>query len=201
MSTLLANNIIQGIISGVIASSIFLFILFLLKPRIVISDKIASQYVEINGKDLHVYLFKIINKSLFFKIYDLKVNAFICESVPNVNGTDVRYKDIDLIGCDQWVLNKLNFKHILQNIRKGDKTLQSRCDYAAQFFSSDNLANLLHNNSYISIQVLAKHSLTGFSRVRIMKYHHPSKIVKGCFLSGNSCKIVPSPNKNKTISN
>jgi hypothetical protein len=164
-----------------------------------ISDKIASQYLEINGKDTHVYLFKIINKSLFFRIYDLKINAYVCQSIPNINGTDVNFKDIPLKGADQWVLNRLNFKHILQNIRKGDKTLQSRCDYAVQFFSTENIATLLNNNSYISVQVLAKHSLTGFSRVKIMKYQHHSKIVKGCFLSGNCCKIVPSPEKNKTI--
>ncbi|HTE00422.1 MAG TPA: hypothetical protein VK668_14110 [Mucilaginibacter sp.] len=199
MTTFLSNAIIQGVISGVIASALFLFILFSLKPWIVISDKIASQYIEVKGKDVHVYVFKIVNKSLFFRIYDLKVNAYICESVPNINGTNVNFKDIELKGADQWILHRLNFKHIFQNFLRGDKTLDSRCDYACQFFSTENVATLLNNNSYISIQVLAKHSLTGFSRVKIMKYKHHAKIVKGCFLSGNSCKIVPSTDKNKTI--
>lgn len=102
-------------------------------------------------------------------------------------------------GGDQWVLNKLNFKHILQNIRKGEKTLESRSDYAAQFTTFDNIETLIKNNSYIVIQVLAKHSLTGFSSITVMKYRHSSKIEKGCFLSGNSCKIVKSPDINKTI--
>jgi len=195
LTALLSNNIIQGIISGVISSGIFLFILFLLKPWIIISDKIASKYVTIKGKETHVYVFKIINKSLFFKVYDIKVNAFICENIPNINGMNVNFRDIELKGADQWILNRLNFRHLFQNILKGEKTLQSRCDYACQFFSSENLATLLDNNSYISIQVLAKHSLTGFSRVKIMKYHHHAKIVKGTYLSGNSCKIVPYTDK------
>ncbi len=198
MTPILAN-IIQGVVSGLIASLFFLIILSSLRPKIVISDKIASQYFSIDGKDHHLYLFKVINKSIFYRVYDLKVNAFICENIPNVNGSDINYKDIKLKGYDQWVLNRLNFKHLLQNMRKGDKTLQSRCDYAAQFVSSDNIATLLNNNSYISIQVLARHSVTGLSSITIMKYQHQSKIVKGCFLSGNTCRIVPAPDKNKTI--
>lgn len=189
------NNIIQGIVSGVIASAIFLLILFRLKPRIVISDKIASKYITIQGKETHVYVFKVINKSLLFKVYDIKVNAFVCKNVPNINGTNVNLKNIELKGGDQWILNKLNSKHLLQNFLQGENTLQSRCDYACQFFSSENIATLLTNNSYISIQVLAKHSLTGFSRVRVRSYHHHSKIEKGTFLSGNSCKIIPEKNK------
>jgi len=188
--TVIWQDILNGVVPGVIASAIFLFILFLLKPKIVISDKIASHYRIINGNKHHVYLFKIINKSLFFKVYDLKVNAYVCENIQNVNGVDTKYSDITLKGVDQWVLNSLNFKHILQNLLRKEKTLQSRCDYAAQFATFDNIATLLQNNSYISVQVLAKHSLTGFSRVKIMKYQHPSKIIKGTFLSGNSCKIA-----------
>ncbi len=184
------NAFLNGVVPGVVASAIFLFILFMLKPKIVISDKIASHYRIINGTKHHVYLFKIINKSLFFKVYDLKANAFVCENIQNVNGVDTKYTDITLKGVDQWVLNSLNFRHILQNFLRKDKTLQSRCDYAAQFVTFDNVATLLQNNSYISLQILAKHSLTGFSRVKIMKYQHHSKIEKGAFLSGNSCKIV-----------
>lgn len=78
------SNIIQGIISGIFASGIFLIIISSLKPKIIISDKIASQYLKIKGKDVHTYFFKIINKSLFFRIYDLKVNAYVCGSIPNV---------------------------------------------------------------------------------------------------------------------
>jgi hypothetical protein len=197
LNTLLQNWFFQGIISGVVESSIFLLILFWLKPWIKISDKIASKYVTIKGKETHVYVFKIINKSWFFKVYDIKVNAFVCENVPNVNGMNVIFLDIELKGADQWILNKINRKHLFQNILHGEKTLKSRCDYACQFFSSENIATLLNKNSYISLQVLAKHSLTGFSRVRIMQYYHHSKIVKGSFLSGNSFKIVPFDDSQK----
>ncbi|RYE27620.1 MAG: hypothetical protein EOP42_18965 [Sphingobacteriaceae bacterium] len=196
---IISSNIFQGIVSGIIASGIFLIIISSLKPKIVISDKIASQYLKIRGKDIHVYFFKIINKSLFFRIYDLKVNAYVCDNIPNINGNDTKYSDITLKGGDQWVLNKLNFRHLLQNFLRGEKTLESRSDYAAQFTSFENLENLIKKNSYIVIQVLAKHSLTGFSSIQTMKYQHNSKIEKGCFLSGNSCRIVKAPEINKTI--
>lgn len=189
----------QGIMSGIISSIIFLVILFCLKPCIVISDKIATKYVNIDGNDTHVFVFKIINKSFLFKVYDIKVNAYVCNDVPNVNGINVTFKDIELKGANQWVLNRLNFKHLFQNILRGEKTLQSRCDYACQFFSEENLKSILKNNSYISLQVLAKHSFTGFSKVKIMKYRHPSKIIKGSFLSGNSSQIVHSIEVNETI--
>ncbi|WP_179416201.1 hypothetical protein HDF19_10095 [Mucilaginibacter sp. E4BP6] len=197
--SILWQAFLNGVIPGVVASAIFLFLLFLLKPKIVISDKIASQYVKVGNKDHHAYVFKIINKSLFFKIYDLKVNAYVCSNMPNVNGNNVNFKDIQLKGADQWVLNRMYWKHIFQNTIRGERTLESRCDYACQFFSGENISNLLDNNSYISVQVLAKHSLTGFSRVKIRKYNHSSKIVKGIFLSGNSCRIVSVNDKHKTV--
>ncbi|WP_183565360.1 hypothetical protein [Mucilaginibacter sp. SP1R1] len=199
MSSVIINNIVQGIISGFIASGIFLIVLTFIKPKIVISVKIACQYVKINGKTERIYTFKIINKSAIFRLYDLKVNGFICETIPNINGSDIQFKAIDFKGDDQWVINRLNLKHILQNLRLNDKTLKSRTDYASQFSTSDNLKNLLNNNSFITFQVLARHSLTGFSTVRTMNYHHISKIEDGCFLSGNTCKIVPSPTENKTF--
>ena len=199
MSSAVVNNIIQGVISGFIASGIFLIVLTFIKPKIVIGVKIACQYVKINGKLERIYTFKIINKSAIFRLYDLKINGFICQTKPNVNGADVQFKSIEFKGDDQWVINRLNLKHILQNLRLGDKTLKSRTDYASQFSTSDNLKNLLNNNSFITFQVLARHSLTGFSTVKTMNYHHFSKIEDGCFLSGNTCKIVPSPIENKTF--
>ena len=199
MSSATISNIIQGILSGLIASGVFLIALTFIKPKIVITRKIACQYVKINGKTERIYTFKIINKSAIFRLYDLRINAFVCQRKPNVNGDDVQFKAIEFRGYDQWVINRLNLKHILQNIRLGDKTLRSRTDYASQFSTSDNLKNLLNNNSYITFQVLARHSLTGFSTVRTMNYHHISKIEDGCFLSGNTCKIVPSPTESKTF--
>jgi hypothetical protein len=199
LSTLLQNNILQGIISGIIASSIFLLVLFMLKPRLVIGDKIACQYINFHGRDLRIYTFKVINKSLLFKLYDVKVMAYICEVLPNTNGDDIHATNIKLLGTETRTLATFNRRHFFQNILLGDSLLKSRTDYAAQFSTEANLKTVLKNNTYIKCEVLAKHALTGFSKVFTREFKHESKIIDGTFLSGNSCEIIKKSFDNKTI--
>lgn len=199
MNHLLQNTIIQGVISGLISSVIFLSILYFLKPRIIIGDKISSQYVKIKGQDTHVYNFKVINKSLFFKLYDVRVMSYICKELPNTNGVDIHRSGITLLGSGTRTLNRFNRHHYFQNLIRNESTLSTRTDYAAQFSTENNLKNALKNGSYIECQVLAKHSLTGFSKVVTRIFNHESKIIDGTFLSGNSCRIIKKSLENKTI--
>lgn len=185
--------------TGVVSSAIFLGLLFMLKPSIAISPRISSQYKTINGQKEHVYYFKIVNKSWLFKIYDITVKAYICETIPNANGNDVLLKELELRGIAQWVLDRLNIRHCFQDHFRGEATLRGSSDYAVQFATSENIKNLLNQNKYITLQVLARHSLTGFSTVKTKHYRHLSKVENGSFLSGNSFKIVKNVHSDDNI--
>ncbi|QJD96282.1 hypothetical protein HH214_10615 [Mucilaginibacter robiniae] len=199
MNHLLQNSIFQGVISGLISSSIFLLILYSLKPRIVLSDKISCHYVNWMGKDRRMYNFKVINKSPFFKLYDVKVTAYICRQLPNTNGNDIHRTVIKFLGSETRTLAKFNRKHYLQNILQGDKSLTTRTDYAAQFSTEENIKNAFQNDKFIICEVMAKHSLTGFAKVVQVIYLHSTKVVDGRFYTGNSCKIIETSPENKTI--
>lgn len=196
---MLDSKIFGDIVTGLTTSAIFLALLFMLKPSISISPKISSQYKTINGQKQLVYFFKIMNKSWLFRVYDITVRAYICETIPNANGNDVLMRDLELKGITQWVLNRFNPRHCFQDTICGEGTLKSRSDYAVQFACGENIKNLLNHRKYITIQVLAKHSLTGFSTVETKHYHHLSKVEDGIFLTGNSFKIVKNMHANDNI--
>lgn len=198
-NAIFSSKIFGDIITGLTSSAIFLGLLFMLKPSISISPRISSQYKTINGQKQLVYFFKIMNKSWIFKVYDITVKAYICEKIPNSNGDDVLMKDLELRGISQWVLNRFNIRHCFQDKLRGETTLSSRSDYAVQFGCSENIKNLLSRRKYITVQVLARHSLTGFSTVKTKHYHHLSKVEDGIFLTGNSYKIVKNIHSDDNI--
>lgn len=178
------SKTVSDIITGLYSSGIFLIVLSLLKPRLKICDKIASQN---NGG---LYYIKIVNKSVFFKVYDIQVRAWSTKTIPSTNGDNVEYTSITLRKDYQWVIDRLRFNHIFQDIFHGNHRLSQSTDYAAQFSTTDNLNSTLTNHVSITVEVIAKHSLTGFTRVRSKTFKHPSDIVVGEYRSGNSCKVV-----------
>lgn len=180
------SKTVSDIITGLYSSGIFLIALSLLKPRIKICDKISVVYPS--NKPL--YYIKIVNKSIFFKVYDIQVRAWSTKTIPSSNGDNVEYSAIKINKEYQWVIDRLLFKHIFQDFFLGDKRLTGRTDYAAQFSTNDNLKHLINNNVSITVEVIAKHSLTGFTRVRTKTFKHSSDIKKGEYRSGNSCTIV-----------
>jgi hypothetical protein len=199
LATLLSNVIFQGVISGVIASTIFLSVLFSLKPWIVISDSITKHVVEIRGESSTVFSFKIINKSIFFKLFDVTVNAYVCNEVVNVNGTNIHRQPIQLLGSGTRTMRRLNYRHLFQTIFRGESFLKSSTEYAAVFSTKKDLNSEINNhNTYIECQVLVRHSLTGFSKMKTQEYKHQSKVKTGEFLSGNTCRVTQW-NNGKTI--
>ena len=194
------GKFIGDLVTGLVTSVVFLFFLFALKPSIAISPRISSQYTTINGQKERVYYFKVINKGWVFKIYDITVRAYVCETIRTANGENLGLQELELRGMAQWGLNKLNLKHCFQDFFCGESTLRSRSDYAIQFASSEKIKNLLnHNNRYITLQVVAKHSLTGFTSVETKHYRHLSKVEDGTFLSGNSYKVVKNVHEDDNI--
>lgn len=182
------EQIIGDIITGLTSSGMFLFLLYLLKPKIRLSDFITHTKENEIHEDL--YYFKIINRSLFFKIYDIKFRVYSCENIPSHNGDDVALREIALRKSNQWVLARMNFRHLWQDTLIAERRINTRSDYAAQFSTLENLKDYLNKKRFIRVEVLARHSLTGFSIVKTKTYKHMSNIKEGSFNSGNSYRIL-----------
>jgi len=189
-SNLTSKEMFSSIVSGFISSAMFLFFLWNLKPKFALSPHISCEYTQYRGCMTHLYYFKIINKSFLFKVYEIKVKAFVVKEINNLNGNDLLLTPIIMEFNSLALIERFNLRHIFQ-CYIGDNNLQSRTDYAAQFFTKADARKELNQDGHsIFFQVMAKHSLTGFTTVKTMKYHHALRIQNGKFLSGNSFKIV-----------
>jgi len=175
--------ILASIISGFVSSGIFLFTLSLFKPSIGICKSIA--YDTKNKK----YLLKIINKSLFYKIYDVTVRLHSIEIVQTLNGENFKVEPIRFKLNTIKSVSRLNYKHLWQDLFHGENRLKGRTDYAAVFSTETDLKNLLIQKKSIRFEVYARHTLTGFAKIFTYDYKHSGNIIDGTFLSGNSCII------------
>jgi hypothetical protein len=184
------SKTVADIITGLYSSGIFLIVLSLLKPRLKICDRIAFQLDKNapEGQKLQ-YSIKVSNKSIFFRIYDIQIRAWTSKIESSTNADDISYQQIKLRKEYQWVLNRLYIGHLFQDVFLKDKRLTSRTDYAVQFLTYDDLRAKIRNGNFITIEIIAKHSLTGFTRVLSKRYKHVDDIIKGPYYSGNSCKI------------
>lgn len=182
-------NFLESVGYGILASAIFLFIISRFKPKIKISDNISCTYAKHEGINKQLYYFKIINKAWFYSVYDIQVRAYICQIIPSENSDDISYEEIKLRKTYQWILPTLCISHCWQKHLLKGKRLTKRTNYAAQFSTFDNLKNCLSQNKFIIFEVIAKHSLTGFSVVKSRSYKHINEIHKGNFLSGNTFEV------------
>src|SRR5690554_7296408 len=86
-----------SIIAGVTSSALFLFALSRLKPKINISEKISIEQRDNGQKKMETHFgFKVINKSWFFKVYDIKVRLYSIELIPSENNEDLDRKSTRL---------------------------------------------------------------------------------------------------------
>ncbi|WP_133576319.1 hypothetical protein [Pedobacter metabolipauper] len=186
------SKFLNNLIPGLYTSLIFLLMLYFLKPRLKIGNKIALElFPNDPAGQTHLYSFKVINKSLFFKVYDLHICAWVSKIEPSVNADDVSYQPIKIRKQFQWVIHRLYAGHFFQKFLAKDQRLERRTDYAAQFSTFEDIRGMIANGHFITVEILAKHSLTGFTRVITKKYKHVSDIITGTYYSGNSCEIKP----------
>jgi len=175
----------ESIITGIVTSLMFLFALSRLKPNLKICDKISEEIMD----GVPHFGIKVINKSWFFKVYDLKVRLQSVRIIPSENNEDYHMDDIILRKNYTWFLNRFNIRHYLQDFIFNRRRLKKRTDYCVQFFTTENLTVLVDSNKSIKFEVLAKHSLSGFSVVKNYTFRHKNDLVKGSFLSGNTAFI------------
>ncbi len=184
------SSVVTGVLSSLIASLLFILVLFRVRPNIKIAPEIAKSDDEGNT----VYVFKILNASPFFKIYDVNFELRIYKTENSPNGEDrkrVFLEEAILINSYIPMLHKFNLKHISQWFNRAKK-LSSRTDYAAQAGTKFNIPSVLESGHSVTILIIAKHALSGFTKVKPETFKHVSQVVDGTFCSGNSFRIVGS---------
>lgn len=172
-----------NVLCDMVAAFAFLFfVLYILRPRIAISDCIAKQENTYDKSTQYVYIFKIYNQSLF-SAFDLQFELF----------QQTQYR------ADKYGINQINHplnlhvsgvKHLprYHSSRMCKKT--SFAKHAYLFRTGEDLEQILRDDSKtIQLQIVLRHGLTGLSRVYKKDYININDIKTGKFKFGNSCNI------------
>ncbi|NGM63510.1 hypothetical protein G5B30_16495 [Sphingobacterium sp. SGG-5] len=121
--------ILLSVISGIVSSTIFLFVLSRLKPSIGICTIIA--YDTKSNK----YLLKIINKSLFFKVYDIQVHLYSICPIQTINSENFKIKPFELLFTyySYWTLKNEEYMGVDRSLsidwmKKTEPTIFSSCE-------------------------------------------------------------------------
>lgn len=153
--------IITGVISGVIASGVFVYVLSLYRPNIKISHLISKR----TENDVAYFTFKIANLSKRPCI-NLHVDAAIAR-MTNIDGGQLLVtQELDLAQ-----------KHLFE--LPGYKKKDTEGFYAWRFVSNSDLDELWKtDDDIIRFRVLATDSFTGISRAFIQTYRLRRKTLK-----------------------
>lgn len=166
-------SLLAGIGSGLIASYIFLAVFLDKKrPDIRISEWISQDVI----KGENNYLFKFVN-STNKEIFDVRIEATFYKPFGDMNGRNFQLKDIKL---------KDNFlAYIPCNLGNDDHNL-----HCARIRTTENLLDQwTDSSSFIRFTVIAKHSLTGLSKVFVKDFHHKDRITTKKFISGDELSV------------
>lgn len=163
----LITSLLVGVASSAMASLIFLFALFRLKPHIIISPFIAD---ETDREGHPCYVFKIVNRTSY-PIHDVQCELLIA-SPENVEGGVVwSNKKISLVKDRMFQLGKYS---------KRDKDAL----YAWRFSTHENVNSLWNDgHQQVRLKVMARHSLSGFSSAEAYTFH----VKRGAIIKGSHC--------------
>lgn len=161
------GNLITGIVSGVMASVVFLLFMLVIRPRIILSDSIT---VDKNG----TYKIKIVNKSRC-RLSELKYDLRLCDD----HGDGI--VDVETI---QPIKPRLDF---IPKYSKKDKN--SMYAIRISYKSKDGKCIINSSNSYLEFIVSAKHTLSNTYSV-VSKTYKCDDIKFGIFESGKSTNVL-----------
>lgn len=165
------SNWFVGISSGFISSLCFFIVLFLIKPRIKVSDEICK-CEDSNGSVL--YKIKIVNKTRSMLV-DVDYSLF--------------YKTIHKDGVDNLVEIQ-PYKSKLKYISKYNSSKSKNDDYAVRItYKIDKEKYPLNKNNRLMFSIMASHHTTGTTKA-ISSEYDSSKIREGVFETGKSTKIL-----------
>lgn len=171
VSTVLQDTIISGVISGVIASIVFYFLIFAIRPRFIISKKICRKQLG-NGKTVHMIKVANITRSILTNIeYSLEYCT---------DGADDIKKCTVVTPIEKIPIININ-KYSLRNT-----------DYAVRLsYDIDDATYPLNDTCYFIFTFRAYHSFSNTMKIKKVTYRNGS-IQDGIFETGKSTKILSS---------
>ena len=166
-------SLVLGVIAGIIAS--YLFLMYFLKkkkPIIEISGFISKTVFDGETN----YFFKFVNKT-DSEIFDIRVEPTFYKPVGDLGGKNLQGKDIVLKDnyFMQMPCNKENDIHNLH--AKRVRTLTN----LEEKWTDD--------SSFIRLTIIAKHSLSGMSKVFFKDFNSRECITEKKFLSGDDLSV------------
>lgn len=166
----ISQTLIIGIVSGVIASLLFLLALFFLKPSIQISDKICTN----NEYGKSYYFIKTINKT-WWTVYDIKVELSLLQPSPTKGGIIYKVDKIELRREPPFQIPPYS---------KKDKD----AFYAVLFSTESDLDELWTEKTHcLKVVISARHNFSGFSNIFTKEYFSKEHAIhKGKFEFGKS---------------
>ena len=158
-------GILTGVLSSLVASSLFLFILLRLRPKIEISPYIAVQ----ERKKGTAYIIKIINKTQR-EIIDIQSELVVATPINVMDGTITTIKRLKLETPNSFYMNKYDKK-------------DRNAEYAGRYLTYEDIDLKWPDDSvsYLQFRILAKDSLSGFSNY----FHHSFYVKENCLIKGS----------------
>lgn len=174
-SNYILDALLFGIVISIIGSVAFLVLLWMLKPNIKLAERVAQTEDE-EGNEM--YLFKIINNSRFFALYNIEVNLFKVTQETVEGGLNSRFDHLEV--------KKNRITRIPHKSKK-----DSDAFYAQILTCREPLSDhLRRNNTYIELQIMARHALSGFSKVFDAKFHTQACVENGRFAHGDNLSVL-----------
>ena len=174
-TTVLLLSGVIGILSGLVASAMFLLFMSQFRPRMAISPVIAK-YTDPEGNVK--YSIKVINHTPK-PIINIRAVMYIATPYNVPKGTIYTTKPV-----------KLKTSEALDMARFDKKDKDA--NYAVRFVTFDNLEECWTQQelSKVIFKIYATHALTGFGRTCVMEYHEKRTCLKeGNFAHGNSLDV------------
>ena len=170
------SSILVGVLSSFVASALFLFCLFRVRPKIVISPHIAVT-TEPDGKKM--YRLKIVNKTIR-PIVNIHCRLLLSQPKNVPDGIMITSDRIPL-----------KAEHVFEIPRYDIRNKEA--NYARRFVCDENIEAIWQgqDGSYLKFTVMASDSLSGFSKVFTKEFHTKKNcIVEGSHRFGDSLEIL-----------
>lgn len=169
----MTETVLIGVASSFVASCLFLFLLYYIRPKIEIAENIAKD-VDVNGSSF--YVIKVINRARRAAV-DVRAELRL-----------MTYKNVD--NGHVFVTHRIKLTQpeifSISRYKKGKK------GFGYRFSTYEDLSEKWPNDSssYLSFKIYAKDSLTGFGKVFSRQFRTKNKnIVAGKFSSGERTDI------------
>lgn len=164
------NGIVTGVLAGLIASAIFYLMMNIVRPKILLSDKICRRKIDDEGNELVEV--KVVNKTKAM-LMNSKYSLYL-ETVYEDNLIDI--EEVNPVKSDLKCIDKYSKK-------------DEKARYAVRFSYLINKELLNKNGVRLSFVIFGKHAWSNTSSY-VRKIYQVKDIVDGIFEKGTSLDII-----------